>query len=334
MEKNYYPLRIGQIGETTYVLSDTKTNDIYFDHPYCNGWVVAEGVSRKLMEEMAGAYNANHRATPVYPTPLTEVKLPTNPDHLVKDVPHIKMDDVMRDELAREISKNSAHSFTEGMDLGRTNSAKELSDELHPPSEEQPTLDKQIKWLDELYALAKTPRKIGGELQSVRSSDGPYETMLKSIKENLLAIKRWGSHPLFDQLELEKVIMDLLTIVKEYSPQRGPDDYAYRSEIQNAEAALGMMQAFVKKREKVKWGHIGTALQGGTQVQPPPGGWLDDEGRVKKYPTYEVKVKVSKETITNELFFDIRAIMPSSNNRKISEAIVDAIDKMLKLKNL
>jgi D-sedoheptulose 7-phosphate isomerase len=204
--KNYYPLRIGQIGKVTYVLSDTKTNDRYLDHENCTGWIVAEGLSLELMEDMAGAYNANH--------------IPSQ--------------------------KNSAHSFTEGMDLGRTNSTQELDSDRPAPAEEQPTLDEQIKWLDKMHELSRTqyPKKHQDQ------PDSPYEKMLKSIKENLLAIQRWNRNPLWKQMDVEKVITDLLKVISIFEKTGQHNGISKTSAIQNAEAALGMLQAFKEERDK------------------------------------------------------------------------------------
>jgi hypothetical protein len=175
------------------------------------------------------------------------------------------------DKTAEPIVKNSAHSFTEGSESGenidnplnevgfqnqmnlkevdvkerwekvRDKSKPEPSfktttvEDMNPaPAEEQPTLDEQIEWLR--------------VLSSVMAVDS--DRIIRVIKENLLSIKRWNSNPLWKQMDVEKVITDLLKVISIFEKTGQHNGISKTSAIQNAEAALGMLQAFKENRDK------------------------------------------------------------------------------------
>lgn len=98
---------------------------------------------------------------------------------------------------------------------------------------EKPTLDQQIEYI--------TIERIS---EHFKDSDTD-EAMCLAIKENLIAIKRWNQNPLWSQMDVEKVIEDLVADLRLVS---GMDCKATAS-VQNAEAALGMLQAFKEKRD-------------------------------------------------------------------------------------
>lgn len=72
--------------------------------------------------------------------------------------------------------------------------------------------------------------------QERKNADGPDEVMYQEILENLISIKLWNDHPEWHNVDVEKVITNLVTLI-------GDEQHPI---IQNAEAALGMLQAFKK----------------------------------------------------------------------------------------
>lgn len=107
---------------------------------------------------------------------------------------------------------------------------------------------------------------------------GGSKTLL-AIKDNLLAIKRWREGPVMKDIDCEKVIKDLVKVINVYEATASHTrSLSQTSAIQNAEAALGMLQALKEKREKysdfskspaenqvardlAKRGHIGVELK-------------------------------------------------------------------------
>lgn len=75
---------------------------------------------------------------------------------------------------------------------------------------------------------------------------GTYDHQLlsdyKAIEESLISIKRWNESPMLHNVDVEKVIKNLIQYIK------GTQDYKPDC-VQNAEAALGMIQAFKSIKE-------------------------------------------------------------------------------------
>ncbi len=96
---------------------------------------------------------------------------------------------------------------------------------------ETPTIDQQIEWLTK---------------QLQERELGPVQDIFIAIKENLLAIKNhtyqnWKER--LNKIDFEKVILDLLNIVHNESSNE-----VFKNAVQNAEAAIGMINAFKQKR--------------------------------------------------------------------------------------
>lgn len=81
--------------------------------------------------------------------------------------------------------------------------------------------------LSEQIVFIRTKRK--------ESTDAD-EVMYQEILENLISIKLWNDHPEWHNVDVEKVIEDLVTLASD-------EQHPY---IQNAEAALGMLKAYKK----------------------------------------------------------------------------------------
>lgn len=84
----------------------------------------------------------------------------------------------------------------------------------------KPSLDEQIAYITDKRA----------------KSSGPEEVMYQEILENLLTIKLWMDNTEWHNINLIKVITDLLTLIED-------DQNPF---LQNAEAAIGMLQSFKK----------------------------------------------------------------------------------------
>lgn len=72
--------------------------------------------------------------------------------------------------------------------------------------------------------------------QNRKNATGPDEVMYQEILENLISIKLWNNHPEWLNVDVERVITDLLTLIED-------DQNPF---LQNAEAAIGMLQSFKK----------------------------------------------------------------------------------------
>lgn len=139
----------------------------------------------------------------------------------------------------RSIKYNGSHSFTEGSD---------------PIPDPEYSIDEQLEairqWID-VHNYAGSP--------SMRVKD---PGILWAIQKNLQAIKRWRESPVMHDIDCEKVIEDLVTVIKQivYDDSDGKIRIGIRgdeeaptstnSAIQNAEAALGMLRALKEKRDK------------------------------------------------------------------------------------
>jgi hypothetical protein len=128
--------------------------------------------------------------------------------------------------------------------------------------------------------------------------------VLKAIKENLMTLKLGMKLPGYlGKVDVAKVIEDLCQYVRDTQTHVPPC-------LSNGEAALGMLQAF-KQERVVTAKDVVEAHHRGEDI----------------LPKYEVKVKFNKETIANELYFDIRNCGPHAE----AVAIVNAIEKMIRL---
>lgn len=96
------------------------------------------------------------------------------------------------------------------------------------------TIDEQIKWIE------------------LRATTYDNKFIVRTITENLLAIKRWNESPAYHgKVDVEKAIEDLVAFIKIMWGHTGrPQEHLINNHtIQNAEAALGMLQAFKQERD-------------------------------------------------------------------------------------
>lgn len=145
-------------------------------------------------------------------------------------------------------------------------------------------------------------------------------------------LQRWNQNPLWKQLDVEKVIENLYYHCKSLSyminKQNDPatkdvQNYldSVETAIQNAEAAIGMLQAFNDKR-----GHIGPELQKIISVKIPT---LKD-GKPQKITPEEI-TPLQKDVLRRE----IASILPNELGKySTATAIIYAIEEVLKLRNL
>lgn len=240
----------------------------------------------------------------------------------------------LRDELTPKIetaadNPNSAHSFTEGMDLGRTNSPDELLETKVP--EDDSSIDDQIKFMNDILKLSRVNyTRIDGRIQASgqKSEDIPYskhEKIYKSIINNLQAIKRFNNSPALHDVDVEKVIMDLLHFshyaVKHMTQDHlvGYDFPALHDKLMNAEAALGMLQAFKKQREVPKTGsaHWDESIK-------------DMENRVDTLSRKnQAQVRAQSEAIMRDTL--VRKML-DINRYSIADAIIFAVKEIDKIK--
>lgn len=112
--------------------------------------------------------------------------------------------------------QNAAHSFTEGSEV---------------PQTKTPTIDEQIEFTRQSL---------------LRVGESPVMT---AILENLIAIKRWNETSAYHNVNVVKVIEDLLYCATKLPLALSYEQRSrYRSAIQNAEAAIGMINVFKQER--------------------------------------------------------------------------------------
>lgn len=177
--------------------------------------------------------------------------------------------------------ENSAHSFTEGSDVSL-----------------KPTIDQQIK------AITDIEKRLTQKYDISRQES----ESIRAIKENLIAIKRWNESPVYHNVDVEKVIEDLIEYVKPLVPHDLQRAEYRKSCLQNAEAALGMLQAFKEKRDTPpkwtkEWAQVTTESYKGN---PNDVYKIDEVGLTAKKPekkltTVEDFISV-KQLIVDELY--------------------------------
>lgn len=146
------------------------------------------------------------------------------------------------------MSKNSAHSFTEGMNT----TVEDMSGEK---------LDNPLKGVEDMDYIHKRPNvyerfaeyTLDHQIEFMkRQISQPGEISAKTvfvdaIIHNLESIKRWNESPAYHgKVDVEKVIEDLIAIAKSIQSSTHQEQINYA--VANAEAALGMLQAFKQER--------------------------------------------------------------------------------------
>lgn len=304
MEKNYYPLRIGKelgnivsdVPTRTYVNKTDEESQVNRD----GGHFVCESVANQtLVQQLINAYNEKYapKQLPIK-TIIVDKDIPLcRLNFLIQIVDNsgnvyveFKRDGNLIFYAPKEVKENSAHSFTEGSE------AHQASD--YPT----PTIDDQIEMV---ASLLKTDISEGRKV------------LLRSINENLLGIKRWSQNPLWSKLDVEKVIEDLIAVIHVWEQTGSYSTTDKTSSIQNAEAALGMLQAFKEKRAS-----IGTPLQKNYEVKIPP---LKD--RKPQHINDESKNEISYTLIIRTLRKSLQDIEAPGNVNAIIWGIEELIKK-------
>lgn len=112
-----------------------------------------------------------------------------------------------------------------------------LADEVGTRSmDDKPSIDQQISFMSSL---------ISDKAQSGKA-------ILNGVKNNLIAIRNWQNSTVYHNVDVQKVIEDLkenLEMCMKVGRTSFDRDEAADKAIQNAEAALGMLQAFKDKRD-------------------------------------------------------------------------------------
>lgn len=110
----------------------------------------------------------------------------------------------------------------------------------------EPTLDQQIEFVKRQIGYYQEMEKpnVGRSLgQAYRSQ------MFNSIATNLKGIKRWNETPVYHNVDVVKVIEDLVKDLQTAVGLGGENPNLVVS-IQNAEAAIGMINAFKQQRHE------------------------------------------------------------------------------------
>lgn len=140
-----------------------------------------------------------------------------------------------------ELNEYGGHIIAESLPPGIAQQLVDVYNEKYAQQSftprESSTIQDQIEWI--------TDRKIIVDKKELHIVD--------AIIENLIAIKRWNQNPLWSQLDLEKVLIDIIQDMNDAINKYGNRDDRSAPEKwidhnQNAEAALGMLQAFKEKR--------------------------------------------------------------------------------------
>ncbi len=190
----------------------------------------------------------------------------------------------------------SAHSFTEGFDQygGSKPSAAKVyitnnrtEDFFSKSLIKEMSIEKQIEWISDV--------------------NRPFNPVAASvIKENLLAIKHWNESPVYHNVDVVKVIEDLIEAFVSTYPEGEGRQYAEtkHTAVQNANAALGMLQAFKEKRcvNKERYPYNRDAILRQVEDQLPP------------QPTTTTGSGVSPNFKTaNAIIFAIESILGAKN---------------------
>lgn len=216
-----------------------------------------------------------------------------------------------------EIKENSAHCFTEGAASTSRN------------WDERPTIDHQIEFI-----------------HSHRHTFSGFDDLTYlAIEESLKSIKRWNESPAYHgKIDVEKVIEDLLKKLK-LSAQRDkhvPDGgERYDDVIQNAEAALGMLQAFKQERtitpqDVADAHHAGKNIldkKKSEQGWPPHGQMQEVLKKMHPYiPQKERDGLIQTVSYLLPLHFAFADKGTIPDNIKIANAIIYAIEQMDRLR--
>jgi hypothetical protein len=348
--KNYYPLRAGN--ESDQLVSDVPTRQYENDldretevNMY-GGHFAGESIIRPLRDQLILAYNEKYgpKEQGVIDNELQTLMFEHKKN--IQDGPTLADTlDSYKYRLHRSFAKindyimdkyfNSAHSFTEGSDVTplshfklpsekhAMNNIPDLSDQLGDIMREKlseeintPTIDEQIRFVDDSIS------RIGGS------------NIMTAIKDNLMILKLGMCLPGYaGKIDVEKVIEDLVhfshhavknldkTSLEEY------DFPKLHDALMNAEAALGMLQAFKGKR-----GHIGTTLE--KKVADVTGLPPLKDGRLLKIQ-YSPKSPEELQ-IRNKLrsALPVAGMVGQDERMMTANAIMNAIDEMIKLRGL
>lgn len=212
-------------------------------------------------------------------------------------------------DLDYEWDQNGGFIFAESIPPGMAQKLVDAYNEKYAPKEQEADdgpsvvdfesdIDSQIGVMDDLM---------------IKASDKSSYQAYRAIKETLMSVKRWNESPAYHgKVDVEKVIENLVDICKDAMNKHGNSDIRAVPEgwtncIQNAEAALGMLQAF--KQERTKW----------SEFPPMMEKKLQHQGHYKFIPQEE----------RDQLIDELRQIMKDGN---FANAIIFAIESMDDLK--
>lgn len=198
----------------------------------------------------------------------------------------------------------------------------------------KPTIDDQI-------AFMKNSR------HSILGSDDAIYT---AIIENLKAIKRWNETPVYHgKVDVEKVIEDLLFYAKYYADDSSAASafgMEAKDHVDNAEAALGMLQAFKEEREAGmsprdldvlrKFNSKKDITDEDVEKTHKAGKKILDR---KKWETYPFVPQTERDALA----YDVATMLPNfsntvdtsavmTDNKRVANAIIFAIERMDDLK--
>lgn len=263
--KNYYPLRIGNNSNT--IVSDVPTNSDPdpADVKYYGGYLVCESCPPSIAKQLIDAYNEKHGCTDKK-NPCTGGRMccqskishhawmeqeegkrenPLKEFLLQSSTFKIKVMAPSWDQVAGlihllKLKNNSTTKWESGMTCDATIIIGYLRDDLTPKIET--AADKQNSahsFTEGADVPPLTGVTIKGQLAWLDYISKYYSTTP-------------GKEAIEGDVDVEKVITDLLALIKDVGKQiQWPPKWIETAEqVQNAEAALGMLRAFKEEREK------------------------------------------------------------------------------------
>lgn len=329
---NYYPLKHGK--EST-IISDINPWPMMYnanEFEKHNGYVLAENVPMHIAHQLIEAYNEKHGPSQRHPL-IVVYGEPASSRYPIVQASDLLDDpnDFSQDAAMKAMEKVNSMLEKDGLVVVfkkspvRGHIGQELMKKAHVYFYIDNSAHSFTEGADVEYELIPPFAPLSPEMQMKDALDrGELPNSIIST----------------ELVDVEKVIKDLMALAKEInSDSVHPINIASQPAIQNAEAALGMLQAFKKQRkpsgdvgsrfdpdairEFNKRGHIGPELQPtGESFKMPI-----KHGRLQKILTKEQREYLVTEISANLPFY-------KDVNVQFAEAIIFAVDEIDKLKNV
>lgn len=271
--KNYYPVKLDKKHGSAIVsdidpMRTTYTNvDKQWELSYYGGHIIAESLpSKEVAQQFVDAYNEKYCDNPyriIVPAEVVENGLSNTWNECL--IVRIKDADHVASLATKKGYEYIGEKINDHYEFYAVSTARNT------------TIEDQIEFVDELKSGNKD--------------------LILAIKKNLIAIKRWNESPAIHNVDVEKVIEDLLNVIWSFVQTGSFNKTEKDNSVQNAEAALGMLRAFKQQRE---------AKPNKEKHQQP---------------------LTLKETITDDLLTALH-----DKPEEVAKAIIEAIDQMINLR--